>query len=314
MELNLEQLKQILTYQTGRMYFGNWNAATLDTIYYETSRNLKAQRMFVGDLTTDIICNALWYEMSYNPVRFGTENPFLFCGQNDILYFLNTYKKNMMAKTNDLIPDNVLDSMWQISYFIKYLKSANLYDHFVKTGIVDFPQYIEILGADKEYHILSSLRRAIHAIAKQNVKDLSDPIYKSAITEIAGKRHPNGNRSEISYMKAKFEFEVKAEIKLKPQNTTVAKPVEQPAEQQTKQEETVIQMCLPFCSGEDNDLKTIREKIVQKKNEISVLEQQIEDMKQLGYADLEKMYSEMRRLQSQYASFCSQEKRLLNKK
>lgn len=213
MQLNMQQLKQIIKYNPGRMYFGNWSGTALDDCYNEALRTHKAQKMYVGDLNNDIICNALWYEMSYNPFRFGTKSPFIWTNKNDILYFDYTYKQNQSHKTKDFLPDEIVNLTWNISVFIKKLQKAGWYDNFMLNG--ELPHYFNIVGGksltndivsfNHEHSILNSLIGAINAITKQNFIDLYNQDYHDEIIRMVQQRHPTYKRSDISYMMVNAE-------------------------------------------------------------------------------------------------------------
>lgn len=296
-----KSLDNIIKYNTSRMYFGNWSENVLDDIHNKAVNTKTPQKIYVGDLTNDIICNALWYEMSYNPERFGNISPFVIKNQNSILYFDTTYKTKMSYKTKDFLPDEIVNLTWNISVFLKNLKSVNLYDTFAKTG--KLPEFFTIVAAklvtndilclDTEHRVLHSLNEAIHAITKQNYLDLNNPVYRDKIIQTVQQRHPTGKRSDISYMMVNAELESKLK-----------------EEQETQQ---IIQTALPFGNIQSEALAAIREKIVQKENEIAVLEQQIQEMEELEYADLANLYTKMSHLESQYAQLCGQEAKLLNK-
>ncbi len=301
MILSIHHLKQIIQYSAKRMYFSNWEPKTLDDIYRTTSVSLKPENMYIGGTTNDTICNALWYEMSYNPVRFGTVSPFQINNKNDIIYFNDTYRKNLSRNTTGLLPDEIITLTWQINCFVNNLHKSGLYNTFVKTGTL--PQYLSILGADTNYHVISSLRRAIHAIAKQNYTDLQDPDYQEQIFYVATRRHPTGKRSDISYMAINTEFSIKQSLSdksdIKEQNNT--------------NQQKIIQTCFPFAIQTDT-LNEIRTNIVKIKNKMALLEQQIEDMDEYeNHVDTSDLRTELRHTKLQYANLCAQEKKLLNK-
>lgn len=291
------QIKNIIRYNPERMYFGNWSESALNNAHDEAAKTKTPQRIYVGDLTNDIICNALWYEMSYNPERFGKTSPFVVKNQNSLVYFDTTYKTKMSHKTKDFLPDEIVNLTWNINVFLNNLKTVNLYNTFTTTG--KLPKFFTIVAAkpvtngilclDTEHRILHSLNEAIHAITKQNYLDLNNPAYRDKIIQTAQQRHPTGKRSDISYMMVNAEIESK-----------------------TKAEE-IVQTALPFGNIQSEALAAIREKIVQKENEIAILEQQIQEMEELGYADLVSLYTKMSHLESQYAQLCGQEAKLLNK-
>lgn len=295
---NLQQLKQIIKYSAKRMYFGDWTPETLDNIYFKTSTNLKTDYIYIGDLTEDFICDVLWYEMSYNPARFGTKSPFKTNEKNSLLYFLETYRKWAPRSSDGLIPHEIMDLVWQITDFIKSLGKAKLYDSFIKTG--KLPQRLDILCADANYHLLSSLRKTIHAIAKQNYKDLQDPDFQEQMFQVIIKRHPTCKRSDISYMAVKAEAEIQQAIK----------PIIQ---EQIHNSSKVVQTCFPFKIRQDA-LKEIRQDIIQTKNEIALLEQQIEDLSECeGGADTSELKQKLSHAKQRYASLYGQEAKLLKK-
>lgn len=308
MTLNLQQLKQIIQYNAKRMYFGEWKPSRIDDAFRDTSGGTQPEELYIGNLTEDIICDVLWYEMSYNPLRFGSSSPFKKDGKNSILHFIDTYRKLAPRGTDGLLSHEVITLVWQINDFITNLKKANLYEVFTKTG--KLPSIFPILGADENYHVLTTLRKAIHTIAKQNWLDTKDPAYKEHIEKIAAKRHPTGKRSDISYMFVNLEDAVQQKIEaMKNKKTEVKK-----AALQTLPKQKVVQTCLPFFEEEKLDnLAVIRGKIVQKQNEIAMIEQTIKDMQEIEYMDLKELHKQLKHARSQYAGLCGQEMRLLKK-
>lgn len=296
-----KSLDNIIKYNPARMYFGNWSENVLNSTHDEAVKTKKPQKLYVGDLTNDIICNALWYEMSYNPERFSKTSPFIVKNQNNLVYFDTTYKTKMSHKTKDFLPDEIVNLTWNINVFLGNLKTVNLYNTFVTTG--KLPNFFTIAAAktitngilclDTDHRILHSLNEAIHAIAEQNYLDLNDPMYRDKIIQTVQQRHPTGKRSDISYMMVDAEVEAKNK-----------------SEQEAQQ---IIQTALPFGNIQSEALAAIRKKIVQKEDEIAVLEQQIKEMEELNYADLASLYTKKSHLELQYAQLCSQEARLLNK-
>lgn len=307
MTLNLQQLKQIIQYNAKRMYFGEWTPARIDEIFRNTSGGNRPEELYVGNLTEDIICNVLWYEMSYNKKRFGDISPFKTPdGKNSILYFIDTYRKKAPHEENSLLSQEVMTVIWQMGNFIKNLKNADLYNNFIKTG--KLPNVLSILGADEKYYILSTLRLAIHAIAKQNWHDLKDHEYNEQIKQIAVQRHPTGKRSDVSYMSVKLENAIQQKI-----TTMETKPVEvkKVAPQKTLKQK-VIQTCLPF-EHKPDPLVIIREKIKEKQDEIGLIEQQINDLKEIGHVDLTELRKKLKHTKLQYAALCGQEVQILKK-
>lgn len=320
MTLEPQQLKQIIQYSGKRMYFGNWRPAMLDDFFYETSGGTESKNFYINNLTNGFICDVLWYEMSYNPVRFGTVSPFKNNGKNDIIYFNDTYRQNLSRQIGGWLPKKIMDLIWQISDFVKNLKQVKLgddkttlYTKFIETG--KLPLYLPVLGKNAEYYVLTALRRAVHAIADQNWQDLQDPLYKEQIVKIAQQRHPTGNRSDISYMAVKAEKEIKSAIESIKTNPTKTEQKQQPQQKVQKQpKQIVIQECFPFAKNEKIDkLAIIREKIRQKKYDIAMIEQQIEDLQEFESIDLTELHKKLKTAKLQYAALCAQEQRQINK-
>ena len=92
--LDDKSVKIILKYNINRPYFGKFTASGLAGAYAKLKTTaqwdtpVKFSSVPVGHIDGNIICNALWYEMSYNPARFGTVSPFLHNGKNNIFYLL----------------------------------------------------------------------------------------------------------------------------------------------------------------------------------------------------------------------------------
>lgn len=239
MTFSQKQLKQIIYYDAERLYYGNWKAKTLDQMYHitEASDQPEPMSMYVGDLTNDIICNTLWYEMSYNPLRFGNVSPFktLVDDKNDIVYFNTTYRKKLQQQTRQFLPNNIMDLTWNISNFVSCLHKTELYDDFVKTG--KLPTHFDIYGPNHNFYLLSSLRKAIHAITKQNWEDLKDPLYKQQIITTVQHRHPKGYRSDVNYMFVQVAYNAKPDIKGSPESVENIKRIKNEIENIDKQKQ-----------------------------------------------------------------------------
>lgn len=311
MTLNLQQLKQIIQYNAKRMYFGEWHPSRIDAVFRDTAGGTRPEELFIGNLTEDIICNVLWYEMSYNPLRFGSFSPFKKDGKNSILHFLDTYRKLAPREPDGLLAHGVITLVWQIDDFIKNLKKADLYEGFAKNG--KLPQILSILGADENYYVLTMLRKAIHTIAKQNGADLKNPVYREQIEKIAAQRHPSGKRSDISYKFVNLEYAIQQKKSTPEIKTAETKTVEaKKADPQFLAKQKVIQTRFPFEHIPDS-LVIIRKKMTEKRDEIDLLEQQINDLKEIGYVDLTEMRKKLKHTKLQFAALCSQEIKLLKK-
>ena len=108
--LNDIQIKKILAYNIRRAYIGRLTAENLGNAFALIKRSrdwdnpVSQCNLAVGNINGDVICNALWYEMSYNPGRFGDVSPFVFNGRNSIYRFCDKpYGGNLSGKAADVI-------------------------------------------------------------------------------------------------------------------------------------------------------------------------------------------------------------------
>lgn len=224
------QLKQIIQYNATRLYFGNWTAENLDLFYRETAKYDRTDSFYVGDLNNNIICNVLWNEMSYNPFRFGAKSPFKKEDEkNDIIYFNDTYRRKLQRNTKGFLPDNIMNFIWNISNFVKHLYKTELYQDFIKSG--NLPERFDIHGSNYNYYILSSLRKAVHAIADQNWTDLNDSGYQEQIMQVIRQRHPTGRRSDINYMFVQTAYELRPSIKGSPESVANIRQIQKEIEE-----------------------------------------------------------------------------------
>lgn len=243
MALNMKQLKQIIQYNSERMYFGNWTPKDLSNSFKYAKKHNTVSIFTVNKLTNDNICDILWQEMSLNPLRYGTKSPFKTDEKNDIRHFKNTYKPSANSTKY------VVDLSYKINSFVTNLYNAEqdrdfddnlggikLYTYFFQTGklptefrIFDNSDVYEKPNANPGYRILGSLCSAIHIIATQNWQDLRNPVYKEQIIKIAQERYPTGERSDT--------------YPVIQQPKTEAINQEQILE---NKKEKIIQLCLPF--------------------------------------------------------------------
>ena len=104
--INDMRIRNILRYDTSKAYFGSFTANDLSNAVgrIKASRNwtnpIDAVNIYIGHIDGDVICNALWHEMSYNPVRFGTVSPFMFHGKNSLYHFCNSSNNHALTPEN----------------------------------------------------------------------------------------------------------------------------------------------------------------------------------------------------------------------
>ena len=185
-----DRIKNIIRYDVSRKYFGDWNPERLNACY----RSEEPVTIYIGILSTDDICDTLWNEMSYNPIRFGTQNPFEFDGKNSLEKFINT----------PVAPDNKAFKTLSIvqSYLSRFWKLATQYDetfaetkHFksknitITTTISTNPKSKPIPGMT--YVMMANLRKSVKQIASQNLNDFGKKTYQQQIIDVVLQRHPN---------------------------------------------------------------------------------------------------------------------------
>jgi len=186
------QIKEILRYNTGRRYVGDFSPRDLHDAFGLIQKNrgwdnpVDSVDMSIKRIDGDMICNALWYEMSYNPVRFGIVSPFRFNGRNNIYRFCNTD-----------VPDTE-SVIAKVRYkLIEYMNlNANASGQW--NDVISAPVSVEIVDGhtNKTYKKLSALCQAVKLVAGQNVKDFKPKRspYRAGIISAIMARHPDGVR------------------------------------------------------------------------------------------------------------------------
>lgn len=186
-----KQIIEILKYNTKRQYFGEWVPAEIHDKYHSSRKYPESSlTVYTGQISMNDICDALWNEMSYNPVRFGTKNPFIFNGVKDLLVFALKYADEKYKTKNKLFFDiaTLLKS--------KIYELDSLDPMFSATGHTQgtaFPMNDTIrCEITPMYYILSNLAQSIHLIATQNLKDFnSSKQHRTEIIRVVTARHPN---------------------------------------------------------------------------------------------------------------------------
>lgn len=196
MVLDSDQLTQIIKYDADRQYFGKWSPRQAyensNRCYnYPTCANYE---MDIGKLTNDIICKVLWYEMSFNPARFGFVSPFVINGKADI-----------MAVDVNKLPfedtENIIKLKTHIQTFQDIMKQH--FPRFCDSGTISNKLSMR---NSVNYEMLDELRAMIHYIAGQNLRDIKLKNHITYIQDMAQKRYPDGNRAPQSYIKATLCF------------------------------------------------------------------------------------------------------------
>ena len=185
-----KRIKEIIRYNVSRKYFGDWTPDELNDTYI--SENPVSLR--IGVLSVDDICDALWNEMSYNPVRFGTKSPFEFDGKNSLESFIDTAidLDNRAFRVLSLVQSR-LSKFWKIA--TKYDSSFATHNRLksncvtITTTISTNPKSKPIPSAT--YIMLTNIRRCIKDISSQNLRDFGRKTYKQQIIDTFISRHPD---------------------------------------------------------------------------------------------------------------------------
>lgn len=190
--MTTECVNDIIKYNVNRQYFGNWTPNMLSAAHQASLDTGTVKKFTITPLDNDTICNVLWYEMSYNPVRFGSNSPFKVDGLNDIMLF-----------------DTEMTRWGDTYYVTKFKKNIGYFKQLVNTDFKDFkqtgvlPKEMYIFGSHyPDYFVLTDLRVALHAIASQNIEDFKRKKYATEIIQAVKERHKNGVRNKQSFKEA----------------------------------------------------------------------------------------------------------------
>ena len=200
-KLSDKQILKILRYDVSRAYIGDFVSADLHNAVrrIKTSRDwdhpLTSVDVRVGNINRDTICDALWYEMSYNPGRFGTVSPFLANGRNSLYHFCR-------SQDNLNCPDVARDVLESVRYTLVGYMMFNAHPNGQWRD--NIPEQTVTVGVksnghtDNAYKKLAKLRDCVKIIASQNVADFHKQggAYRTAIIDTVNSRHPNGIRPQ----------------------------------------------------------------------------------------------------------------------
>lgn len=182
----------VLKYSTSYPYFGAlrfrdlYNAQSNLHRYQFHDVPMGSHPVYIGKIDGNVICGALWRLMGYNPGRFGTDNPFMNNGRNNIFHFVRTY-------------DSASGALAQVRAKLRDFLFANAHDNgqwndVIQTNGCGFVNTILDDGhTGPMYKRLCMLRDAVQIITKQNVSDFRDKRgpYRSQIISAVRARHPN---------------------------------------------------------------------------------------------------------------------------
>jgi len=199
------KIKLVLKYDTSRHYFAGFSPDALSAAYgrLKTSASWNipdvTTSLYVGKIDGNVICNALWNEMSYNPVRFGTVSPFVFNNKNNLFAFCD--RRGASHINSDILAE--IRHKLIVYMNINSDSNGGWYDA-VRTNATGYVSIQIIDGhSNDNYKILAMLRDCITIIARQNVADFKKKRgpYRNAIIDVVRSRHPDwvrGTRAHIA--------------------------------------------------------------------------------------------------------------------
>ncbi len=201
--LSNEQVRGIISYSTSIPYFDKMTPAALHDAYgqIKTSSSWDKPKhsvtIRIGDIDGDVICNALWKEMSLNPVRFGMVSPFVFNGKNDIYRFCKTNIADTSTPQGKLL-GKIRHNL--IAYMTLNKTANNSWrDHMLTMSGGTINIFLDADGSpNKQYKMLAKLNASVHAIASQNLKDFRLKRFRHGIVAAVSARYPNGTRKGMT--------------------------------------------------------------------------------------------------------------------
>lgn len=195
-KLTDKQIKNILKYDTGKAYFGDFTARDLSDAVgriktsWQWDTPIEFVNIHIGHIDGNVICDALWHEMSYNPVRFGTVSPFLFNGKNSLYHFCNS------SNNHALTPEN-MKIFSDIQYKLKCFMKLNAHPNGAWNDTIigeSLTIRLENGHTNPEYKMLAHLRDCIKIITTQNINDFNNKSqpYRAGIISAVHKRMAGG--------------------------------------------------------------------------------------------------------------------------
>lgn len=181
--MNATKIQNFLKFRGDCPYFGKLTRAKLSKVcgplYRSKSedweRPLEFQYLEIGTINNSVICDTLWRLMSYNPARWGNDNPFkfgldVFCNKpgnkTGVMESVHKYLSKFLYH-NNYSPDVATDGYYQIQIGLK----KNYKDR-------------------STYDLLKFLLLAAQEIADKNESDFMDENKRDVIVAQLAKIHP----------------------------------------------------------------------------------------------------------------------------
>jgi len=171
MKLSCEKQKilKVISYNVKYPYFGFVTARKLSEAYLEYRNNEFGEGvpLMVGDIDGNVICNALWHEMSFNPLRFGYTSPFMINGRNNIYAFCSGrihFPESACGGVLAAVRHKLID----------YMRMNSLPNGQWCCRMPTNNGTVIIKEGSRVYAMLARLRDSIKIITKRNVADFKD--------------------------------------------------------------------------------------------------------------------------------------------
>lgn len=176
-------LKQI-SYNVHYPYIGSFTPHELSSAYWlhHTDEMQDAKMLRVGNIDGNVICNALWREMSRNPVRFGDSSPFVFNGRNNIYAFCSS--AHYCVSDGD-----TAGVLYAIRHNLIGYMTLNALPNGQWNARLDTKDGVVYIGTNKNYAMLAKLRECIKIIARRNVADFKNkkgPYRNGIVSKLYG--------------------------------------------------------------------------------------------------------------------------------
>ena len=194
--------KRTIRYSAKRAYFGKLTGAGLAAAYgqfkhtHDWDKPVTSANVTVGHIDGTVICRALWYEMSYNPIRFGQVSPFSL-NRKDVMFRFCDH-----PVPEDTPGHEILEKLRHKMIAFMTLNGRNIGQWH---DVVEAPHGVVRISlvdghSDDNYKVLTKLREMIRIVVSQNLKDSKLKSYGPAMQAVICERHPNGIRGDNHFV------------------------------------------------------------------------------------------------------------------
>ena len=190
--------REAVKYSASRAYFGKLTGANLSSAFaqfkhtQDWDRPITSANVTIGKIDGDVICHALWHEMSYNPARFGKVSPFRLERHDAIYRFCDT------PVSQDVPAFEIIEKIRHklIGFMTINGRNSGKWIDVIPTTNDKVTIHLVDGHSDDNYKSLALLQEMIRIIAHQNLQDFNKKNYRNQMLNIIAKRHPNGVRGD----------------------------------------------------------------------------------------------------------------------